>query len=220
MQQRFPDDVQASLAHDECAGSRPTRFIIYYPAHRRAEIDRFLVRAERCAERAARCGADPRRAVARQDGDRDARRRRSTTRSCCPSSPATSTVSVIPTIATLDFTTEFGLPPDPGFIACHELVHYVHFEQIDGFWGTLDYVFGDLYTPQIGYDPWFVEGLATHYEAKLSPRRRPPDAGRSSPACSRRRTPAAHRRRRSVDRSAGCRRSAITTSSARCSCGS
>src|SRR2546430_8508485 len=33
----------------------------------------------------------------------------------------------------------------------------------------VDGVFGHLYTPQVGYDPWFFEGLATHYEAKLSP---------------------------------------------------
>src|SRR5205823_10657446 len=78
-------------------------------------------------------------------------------------------VSVIPLQATLDFATEFGLPPDPGFIACHELVHYVHDQQIAGFWRRVDGVFGHLYTPQVGYDPWFFEGLATHYEAKLSP---------------------------------------------------
>jgi len=75
-------------------------------------------------------------------------------------------VSVIPLQATLDFATEFGIPPDPGYIACHELTHYVHGQQIAGTWSVLDEIFGHLYTPQIGYDPWFFEGLATHYEAR------------------------------------------------------
>jgi hypothetical protein len=47
--QRFPDDVQASFAHGDMRRLETERFVIYYPAHRRAEIDRFLVRAERCA---------------------------------------------------------------------------------------------------------------------------------------------------------------------------
>ena len=47
--QRFPDDVQASFAHGDMRRLETERFIIYYPAHRRAEVDRFLVRAERCA---------------------------------------------------------------------------------------------------------------------------------------------------------------------------
>ena len=49
VQQRFPDDVQASLAHGDIRRLETDRFLIYYPAHRRAEVDRFLVRAERCA---------------------------------------------------------------------------------------------------------------------------------------------------------------------------
>ena len=44
-------------------------------------------------------------------------------------------VSVIPAHSTLDFTTLFGLPPDPGLIACHELAHYVHVQQTAGLSG-------------------------------------------------------------------------------------
>ena len=43
---------------------------------------------------------------------------------------------LFPAHSTLDFTTLFGLPPDPGMIACHELVHYVHAQQTAGFWAT------------------------------------------------------------------------------------
>jgi hypothetical protein len=43
---RFPTDVQTSLAHDDMRRLETARFIIYYPAARRDEVDRFLVRAD------------------------------------------------------------------------------------------------------------------------------------------------------------------------------
>ena len=166
--QRFPDDVQSALAHDEMRRIETEHFLVYYPAHRRAEIDRFLVRAERCASAL-----------------RDAARIKNWAwqRKMVIAMPETALdnafafageggyepAALIPTLSTLDFATEFGLLPDPGVTACHELVHYVHLEQIAGFWGALDHVFGDLFTPQFGADSWFLEGLATHYEAKFSP---------------------------------------------------
>jgi hypothetical protein len=166
--QRFPDDVQASFAHGDMRRLETERFIIYYPAHRRAEIDRFLVRAERCANvlrdaALVKWGTWKDRMVITMPETSF------NNAFVSPGSEGYEPVSVIPTVATLDFTTEYGLLPDPGIIACHELVHYVHFEQITGFWGGLDLVFGSLYTPQLWADPWFLEGLATHYEARLSP---------------------------------------------------
>ena len=50
VRQRFPDDVQAALARDAMRRLETEHFVIYYPEPRRAEIDRFLVRAERCAD--------------------------------------------------------------------------------------------------------------------------------------------------------------------------
>src|SRR5262249_37436091 len=70
---------------------------------------------------------------------------------------------------TFDFSTEFGIPPDPTYIACHELTHYTHDLQIAGLWGGLDTLFGPLISPQVGLDSWFWEGLATHYESALQP---------------------------------------------------
>ena len=79
------------------------------------------------------------------------------------------TLAVVPTYDTLDmFSLEMGLPPDPAVIGCHEITHYVQFQQIAGFawfWN----LFGQVYTPQIGLDPWFDEGLAVYYETKLQP---------------------------------------------------
>lgn len=79
-------------------------------------------------------------------------------------------IGVVPTYATIDaFSLEMGLPPDPAAIACHELVHYVHIQQIAGLARILNLLFGELYSPQLGVDAWFFEGLAVHYETLLQP---------------------------------------------------
>ncbi|MGE5182828.1 MAG: hypothetical protein ACM31C_12225, partial [Acidobacteriota bacterium] len=168
VQPRYPDDLQTALAHQAMRKLETDRFIIYYSAPRRAEVDRFLARATRCAEtlRAAalvhgETWADKMVIVMPDVAFNNA--------FVLPELAGYEAVSVIPLQATLDFATEFGIPPDPGYIACHELVHYVHEQQISGMWASIDSAFGHIYTPQVGYDAWFFEGLATHYEAAMSP---------------------------------------------------
>jgi hypothetical protein len=163
--QRFPADVQTAVAHDHMRRLETERFIIYYPAARRALVDRFLAKADRCAralrEQAA-IQASRKFVVVMPDSPFN-------NAFVAPDALGYEEVAVIPTFATLDFATAFGLPPDPGAIACHELVHYVHVQQTAGFWAGFNSIFGHIYTPQIGYDAWLFEGLATHYEARLSP---------------------------------------------------
>jgi hypothetical protein len=166
--QRFPDDVQAAVAHDAMRRLETEQMIVYYPAARRPEVERFLARADRCA-RALRTAAVIKRGPAADKMVIVMPETAFNNAFVAPESFGYEAVSVIPTMATLDFATEFGLPPDPGYIACHELTHYVHMEQIGGLWRWLDETFGHLYTPHDFDDPWFLEGLATHYEAALSP---------------------------------------------------
>lgn len=162
---RYPTDVQTSLAHDDMRRLETARFIIYYPAARRDVVDRFLIRADRCAQTLRE---------ASQVHDRDRKMvivmpdTPFNNAFVAPEALGYEDVSVIPIHSTLDFTTLFGLAPDPGLIACHELTHYVHAQQTSGFWATFNNLFGHVYTPQVGYDPWVFEGLATHYEAKLT----------------------------------------------------
>ena len=59
-------------------------------------------------------------------------------------------------------------------------------------------MFGPIYTPQAGYDPWVFEGLATHYEARLSPGIGPPALAAVHRAVRRRVRGQAHRERRAV----------------------
>jgi hypothetical protein len=167
---RYPTDVQTSLAHDDMRRMETAQFILYYPAARRTEVDRFLKRADACAQtlRASSMihARDHKLVVVMPDTPFN-------NAFVAPEALGYEDVAVIPLHSTLDFTTLFGLPPDPGMIACHELTHYVHGQQTAGFWATFDNLFGSVYTPQIGYDPWFFEGLATHYEARLTGAGRP-----------------------------------------------
>lgn len=78
-------------------------------------------------------------------------------------------VSVTPTSNTLDFASELGVPPDPSYVGCHEIVHYVHMLQVTGMWGWINRWLGHAMSPQLGFDPWFTEGLATYYESRLQP---------------------------------------------------
>ncbi len=168
VQQRFPVDVQTAVVHSNMHRLETEHFIIYYPGGRRTEIERFLAHADHCvnilrdsalihsgawAEKMILAMPD----VAFNNAF------------VLPELAGYEPVSVIPLHSTLDFTTEFGLPPDPAYIACHELTHYVHLQQVSGLWSWMNKVFGHLYTPQDGYDSWFLEGLATHYEAELQP---------------------------------------------------
>jgi WD40 repeat protein len=155
--------VQTALAHAPMRRLETDRFIIYYPAPKRAEIDRFVAHASRCTD-ALRTHAtwSEKMVIVMPDVAFN-------NAFVLPDLAGYEAVSVIPLQATLDFATEFGIPPDPGYIACHELTHYVHQWQVAGWWSSLDSAFGHLYTPQIGYDAWFWEGLATHYESELQP---------------------------------------------------
>src|SRR5262245_19060736 len=162
---RFPSDVQTAVAHDNMRRLETERFIIYYPAARRAQVDRFLARADHCAQTLHQHALMKRLdkiVIVMPDAPFN-------NAFVAPDALGYEQVAVIPAYSTLDFATAFGLPPDPGPIACHELVHYVQFQHTAGFWGTFNNWFGPMYTPQLGYDPWFDEGLATHYEARLAP---------------------------------------------------
>jgi hypothetical protein len=165
---RFPPDVAASLAHTPMRRLETTRMYLYYPATRREEALRVAARLEGCADalqRRAPIASDYTRAkmvvvmpdfafnnafVSGLGGGQDP-------------------YSVIPTFNTFDWSSELGLPPDPSYIGCHEIVHYVQILQVGGIARWVNTIFGNQITPQVGLDSWFIEGLATFYESRLQP---------------------------------------------------
>lgn len=72
----------------------------------------------------------------------------------------------------LSFTSEifhwYGLGgAEAGDVACHEMFHYVHFEQTFGFWNFINTVFGRIFPPQAFTERWFTEGVAQYYEGRI-----------------------------------------------------
>ncbi len=62
----------------------------------------------------------------------------------------------------------FGLGgANTGDIACHEMFHYVHYEQTHGFWRVVNAVVGPVVPPQAFLERWFTEGAAQFYEGRL-----------------------------------------------------
>ncbi len=167
---RFPDDVAAAIAGHDMRRLETDTLIVYYPAGRRALAERIAGRAGACAtavraraQAASATRAEPTRPVL-----------------VVPELPLNNAfviprltgaeeIAVVATSSTLDFATGFGLPPDPGYVACHELVHAIHEQQITGAWATMNQLFGPQLSPQVGLDAWFWEGLAVHYETALQP---------------------------------------------------
>jgi len=165
---RFPAEVHAALADQDMRRLETRWLILYYPAARRDQALRFADRAEGCVtELKARSRVRNRFwrekviVVMPEVAFNNA--------FVVPPTLGVEAIALVPTFNTLDFVTEFGLPPDPAHIACHEIAQYAQHQQVAGVWGFLDRIFGDVISPQIGFDPWFVEGLATHYEASLQP---------------------------------------------------
>jgi hypothetical protein len=165
---RFPSDVQTAIARHDMRRMETDQLLVYYPEGRRELAERLATRVERCA------------VELKQKARIDNRHSREKMVLVVPDVPFNNAyvlppvagledVAVIPTGNTLDFTTTFGLPPDPGYVGCHEIVHYVQMKQIAGLWGALRTALGELATPQIGFDAWFLEGLATYYEAQMQP---------------------------------------------------
>ena len=165
---RYPSDVQTAIAQRDMRRMETAQLLVYYPEGRRELAERMAAQVEHCATEL------------RQKARIDNRHSREKMVLVVPEAPFNNAyvlppvagledVAVIPAGNTLDFATTFGLPPDPGRVGCHEIVHYVQMKQIAGLWGALRTALGELATPQVGFDAWFIEGLATYYEAKLQP---------------------------------------------------
>lgn len=167
-QSRFPPDVATALREQPMRRLETDSLIVYYPTKRRPDAVRIATRLEACAAvlrgqaKIHNSYADQKMSIVIPDVSFN---------NAFVALPAVGNepVALIPTSNTLDFVSELGMPPDPSFIGCHELVHYVQVLQTSGLWGWVNRIFGDVLTPQIGLDSWFLEGLATYYESRLSP---------------------------------------------------
>ena len=166
--QRLPEDVSAAIVNHTMRRLETDDLLVYYPQGREVEAWRFLTRIEGCVDH-LRGAAHIHNSVSNQKIVAILPELAFNNAFVTPRISGYETLAVVPTYDTLDmFSLEMGLPPDPAVIGCHEITHYVQFQQIAGFawfWN----LFGQVYTPQIGFDAWFAEGLAVYYETKLQP---------------------------------------------------
>lgn len=165
---RIPSDVATSLREKPMRQMETDSLLLYYPADRKDNALRIAERLESCASvlrsqaKIHNSYADQKMVIIVPDVPFN-------NAFVAPSVAGLPHFSVVPTSNTLDFTSELGMPPDPSFVGCHEITHYVQLLQVEGMWGWFNRFVGNVISPQIGLDSWFLEGLATYYESRLQP---------------------------------------------------
>jgi hypothetical protein len=165
----LPQDVATALAQEPMRRIETASLDVYYPADHHDEAVRFTDHVEWCA-RQLRARALVHNGIADRRLTLIIPNLTFNDAFTVPIFDGYEPLAVVPTYQTIDaFSLEMGLPPDAGMIACHELTHYIHFNQVAGFSWFVDQVFGEAYTPQLGFDGWFDEGLAVYYETTLQP---------------------------------------------------
>ena len=156
--QRLPQEVGAAIAAKPMRRLETSDLVVYYPEGRQIEAWRYVTRVEACVQR-LRQVVQVHNAISEQKIVTLLPDLALNNAFVFPRAVGYEALQVVPTYNTLDmFTLEFGLPPDPGVVGCHEVTHYLHDEQIAGFarfWN----LFGKVYTPQIGIDTWFHDCL-------------------------------------------------------------
>lgn len=75
---------------------------------------------------------------------------------------------VNPLSATSEILHWYGLGgAEVGDVACHEMFHFVHYEQVNGFWEIVNTILGPVLPPQAFLERWFTEGVAQFYEGRI-----------------------------------------------------
>ncbi len=73
-----------------------------------------------------------------------------------------------PLSATSELFHWYGLGgAEVGDVACHEMFHYAHYEQVHGFWNVVNTILGPVVPPQAFLERWFTEGVAQFYEGRI-----------------------------------------------------
>jgi hypothetical protein len=163
---RFDPDIQRAINGDDMRRMETRELVVYYPDGTRAETLEVARRLEYCRHEIQR------RALLKQGPAAEKSvfvlpRLPLNNAYVRPTLAGNEQIAVVPQYNTSNLFIAYGIPPDPGIIGCHEMVHDQSFRQISGFAATLRAIFGDAYSPQAGLDPWWQEGLAVYYETKL-----------------------------------------------------
>ncbi|MFN7131313.1 MAG: TolB family protein, partial [Myxococcales bacterium] len=160
----FEQDVQASFATQPMRRLETRSLELYYPAHRKEQALRFAADLEACvAQLDANLVDEPRKLLFYLTESRF------NNAYVMPMVGGIEQHAVVPTSDSLQWFYDVGGSPGPRLTGCHEAVHAVVMAQNNGFSYGLNLLLGSVFSPQIGHDTWFHEGLATYYESKLVP---------------------------------------------------
>lgn len=166
---RFEPDVQAAVVRDEMRVLETAQLVLYYPAPRQAEARRVAARLEACVA-ALEAQAPVGNGLARARYHVVLPEVPFNNAYVFPKALGIEDVAVI-TGDTLDFVTEFGLPPDSGH---HRLPRADPLRapaaDCQLFRGCSTRCSATSRRRRAASHPWFLEGLATTYEAALARR--------------------------------------------------
>jgi hypothetical protein len=163
---RFNRDVQRAINRDDMRRMETDALVLYYPEGTRSNTLAIAARLEYCRRELQRQS----RLSNRYTADKSVfvlPRLPLNNAFLQPTFLGNEQVGVVPQYSTSNAFLPLGIPPDPGSIGCHEMVHDQSFRQVSGFAALLRTIFGDVYSPQLGLDAWWQEGLAVYYETRL-----------------------------------------------------
>jgi hypothetical protein len=162
---RFSPEIARSFARDDMRRMETDSLVVYYPEHAKGAALRTAARLEKCVEalRGLVLSDTSRRKVVTLITS--AEYNNAYVRAQAGGLP---TEMVLPLHLGIELFNFFDMGvsevPDVG---CHEAVHYVQMEQTDGLWRWVNLLFGDVLSPNIFTETWFLEGLATWLEGNL-----------------------------------------------------
>ncbi len=162
---RFEQDVATTFAQDDMRRVETELLEVYYPAEGRDAALRVAARAEECL-RAFRA-----REVTQRPRDKallfltSANYNNAYVSGQYGGEPLH---SLNPLSATSELFHWYGLSgADVGDIACHEMFHFAHFEQVENLWRGVNAVVGPVVSSQVFLERWFTEGAAQYYEGRI-----------------------------------------------------
>ncbi len=162
---RFPQNIQASFVRDDMRKLTTRSMELYYPAPLRADALRIAARVEDCVDRLRQHTRSPQERKRVLAYLTSADFNNAYVQSSIASYPQQ---MVLPAHMTLELFNLMGLgTAELGDVGCHEAVHYVQMQQVDGLWNAVNTVTGGFFQPNVFTESWFLEGLATYYEGQL-----------------------------------------------------
>ncbi|MGA9520573.1 MAG: hypothetical protein WBV82_03865 [Myxococcaceae bacterium] len=162
---RFSPEIATSFAREDMRRLETKSLVVYYPASAREAALRTAARLEACTD------ALRNRAVSQTERGKmvvlvtSAEYNNAFVRAQMGGIPTEMVVPLHMGLEVFNFY-DMGVA-EIADVSCHEAVHYVQMEQTDGFWRYVNLVFGDLMSPNVFTETWFLEGLATYLEGNL-----------------------------------------------------